>query len=75
MVLFEGTVKDHNDLSSVEKKNCTHTFFEAQVGNFADWGAPALHKKIQLIQEELLLGVWKPISIPLHLYTAHHILL
>lgn len=59
----------------MQKQSCIHTLFETQVGNFAYRGTPPLHKDKQLIQEELLFWMWEPVPIPMHLHTAHHILL
>lgn len=51
------------------------TLLEAQVGDFVDGRAVVLHEDVELIQEQLLLGVREPAALAAHLHAAHHVLL
>lgn len=51
------------------------TLLEAQVGDFVDGGSVVLHEDVELVQEQLLLGVGEPAALPAHLHAAHHVLL
>lgn len=63
--------------SYIERKSCGKlilTLFEAQVGNLADGGSSPLHEDVQLVQEDLLFRVRKPVSFH-HVYVGHDIFL
>lgn len=51
------------------------TLLEAQVGDFVDRRAVAVHEGVQLIQEQLLLRVGEPAALTADLHAAHHVLL
>lgn len=51
------------------------TLFEAEVGDFVDGRAEAVHVGEELIQEQLLLRMREPAALTADLHAAHHVLL
>jgi len=51
------------------------TLLEAEVGDFVDGRAEALHEGEELIQEQLLFRVGEPAALTADLHAAHHVLL